>query len=145
AYESLSSLAELVNLFFTLRKSFNDFITCAAVDPVEADKVLHIVKTGGFNITSILTTHHHYDHAGGNVDLVKKLYGGDDRIGGLTDTVSHGDKLKIGKKLNVECLATPCHTTGHICYYITEENSMQDGAVFTGDTLFLGGCGRFFE
>ncbi|CAH8875681.1 unnamed protein product [Trichobilharzia szidati] len=128
---------------------------CAAVDPVEADKILQIVKTGGLTLTTILTTHHHYDHAGGNVDLVKKckeegfgplkVYGGDDRIGGLTDTVSHGDKLKIGKKLNVKCLATPCHTTGHICYYITEEDSMQDGAVFTGDTLFLGGCGRFFE
>lgn len=32
---------------------------------------------------------------------------------------------------------------GHICYYI--ESSKGDRAVFTGDTLFSGGCGRFFE
>ena len=47
-------------------------------------------------------------------------------------------------KLSVTCLATPCHTTGHICYYVTSEGA-EDKVVFTGDTLFIGGCGRFFE
>ena len=44
------------------------------------------------------------------------------------------------------CLATPCHTQDSICYYVTD--SSLPGAppvVFTGDTLFTGGCGRFFE
>ncbi len=41
------------------------------------------------------------------------------------------------------CYETPCHTTGHICYYVT--SGKEDKAVFTGDTLFVGGCGRFFE
>ena len=45
----------------------------------------------------------------------------------------------------MQCLATPCHTTGHICYYVTSEGEQGDKAVFTGDTLFVGGCGRFFE
>merc|ERR1711894_643164 len=41
---------------------------------------------------------------------------------------------------------TPCHTSGHICYYVTSKgDSENDKAVFTGDTLFIGGCGRFFE
>ena len=44
----------------------------------------------------------------------------------------------------MKCLFTPCHTTGHICYYITSEGE-EDKAVFTGDTLFIGSCGRFFE
>ncbi len=40
------------------------------------------------------------DHAGGNKDLVKmlsgvKVYGGDDRIGALTDKVSHGSEFKV--------------------------------------------------
>ena len=42
----------------------------------------------------------------------------------------------------MKALHTPCHTQDSICYYF------QDGdqrAVFTGDTLFIGGCGRFFE
>ncbi|KAK4476017.1 hypothetical protein MN116_001249 [Schistosoma mekongi] len=128
---------------------------CAVVDPVEPNKVLSVVKQRGLQLKSVLTTHHHSDHAGGNVDLVAKckeqglqalsVYGGDDRIGGLTVTVSHGYKMKIGNNLTVQCLATPCHTTGHICYLVTEEDSTKEGAVFTGDTLFLGGCGRFFE
>lgn len=75
------------------------------------------------------------DHAGGNEELVKKsdkalqVFGGDDRIGALTNKVKHGDKFTIGD-INVECLYTPCHTTGHICYYVTHSN--ETPAVFTG-------------
>jgi glyoxylase-like metal-dependent hydrolase (beta-lactamase superfamily II) len=44
------------------------------------------------------------------------------------------------------CLATPCHTRDSICYYVTDTSSSSDaGVVFTGDTLFIGGCGVFFE
>ena len=68
------------------------------------------------------------------------VIGGDDRIDALTRKVSHGDKIKVGS-LDIECLFTPCHTTGHICYFVKGDNP----AVFTGDTLFLAGCGRFFE
>ena len=125
---------------------------CAAVDPVEPEKVLKAVGEAGVNLTSILTTHHHWDHAGGNekfVELAKKsglnvaVYGGDDRIGALTNKVKHGDKFKVGN-LDIECLFTPCHTAGHICYNVTSSKGDQP-AVFTGDTLFVGGCGKFFE
>lgn len=71
-----------------------------------------------------------------------KVYGGDDRIGALTDKVKQDDVIRLGN-LTIRCLFTPCHTTGHICYYLESANA--DKAVFTGDTLFLGGCGRFFE
>lgn len=37
---------------------------------------------------------------------------------------------------------TPGHTLGHITYYI---ESHGERALFTGDTLFVGGCGKFFE
>lgn len=70
------------------------------------------------------------------------VYGGDDRIGALTNKVGQDDKFKIGN-LSVTCLFTPCHTSGHICYFVEAPNG--EKAVFTGDTLFLGGCGRFFE
>lgn len=59
-----------------------------------------------------------------------QVLGGDDRIDGLTRKVSHGDQLKIGS-LQVRCLFTPCHTSGHICYFI-EGNPP---AVFTGNEL----------
>ncbi len=75
------------------------------------------------------------------VQLVKGLevYGGDQRIGALTKKVGHGDEFAVGG-LKVKCLFTPCHTSGHICYFVES-----GPAVFTGDTLFLGGCGKFFE
>jgi len=45
---------------------------------------------------------------------------------------------------DIRCLATPCHTQDSICFYLEDSKTNQRG-VFTGDTLFLGGCGRFFE
>lgn len=121
---------------------------CAAVDPVEPQTIMSAVQEEGVKLTTILTTHHHWDHSGGNVGLVKlvpglDVLGGDERIEALTKKVTHGDEIKLGS-LNIKCLFTPCHTTGHICYFVTSEDFEQP-AVFTGDTLFVAGCGRFFE
>ncbi|XP_053749756.1 hydroxyacylglutathione hydrolase, mitochondrial isoform X8 [Panthera pardus] len=89
------------------------------------------------------------DHAGGNEKLVKlepglKVCGGDDRIGALTHKVTHLSTLQVGS-LNVKCLSTPCHTSGHICYFVSKPGSSEPPAVFTGDTLFVAGCGKFYE
>ncbi len=98
-------------------------------------------------LESVLTTHHHEDHAGGNADVVRehavRVYGGDDRVQALTHKVSGKDVVSVGK-LRVRVLETPCHTSGSVSYYV-EGHGGQPGAVFTGDTLFLAGCGRFFE
>lgn len=127
----------------------------AIVDPVEPDRVLETVASHAVKLKSVLTTHHHWDHAGGNEKLVEKyvaahngkcdelrVYGGDDRIGALTHKVKQDDTVQLGE-LTIRCLFTPCHTSGHICYYLESANG--ERAVFTGDTLFQGGCGRFFE
>ncbi|XP_001602195.1 hydroxyacylglutathione hydrolase, mitochondrial isoform X1 [Nasonia vitripennis] len=119
----------------------------AIVDPVSPDQVLAAVKENNCKLTKILTTHHHWDHAGGNKCLScsvpdVQVYGGDDRIDALTCKVGHGSVINLGN-LKIECLHTPCHTRGHICYYVTKDCA--EPAVFTGDTLFSGGCGRFFE
>lgn len=121
----------------------------AAVDPVEPDKIIAAVKDEGVHLSTVLTTHHHSDHAGGNKDLAAKVkslhvYGGDDRIDALTNKVTDGNQFNIGS-LSVTCLFTPCHTKGHICYFVKPETRDNDPAVFTGDTLFIGGCGKFFE
>uniref|UniRef100_A0A3Q2Q2Y6 Hydroxyacylglutathione hydrolase like n=1 Tax=Fundulus heteroclitus TaxID=8078 RepID=A0A3Q2Q2Y6_FUNHE len=89
------------------------------------------------------------DHARGNAALVKeipglKVYGADDRIEGLTDKVTDSQELKFNS-INVKCLFTPCHTAGDMCYYVWEDECTDAPAVFTGDTLFVGGCGRFCE
>ncbi|XP_017841014.2 hydroxyacylglutathione hydrolase, mitochondrial isoform X2 [Drosophila busckii] len=122
----------------------------AVVDPVDPDLVIKTVQEHNVKLNKVLTTHHHWDHAGGNEKLVKMwtgeldVYGGDDRIGAMNHKVQQDDSFTIGG-LNVRCLSTPCHTTGHICYHVTSADGQGPGAVFTGDTLFQGGCGRFFE
>ncbi|RWS23346.1 hydroxyacylglutathione hydrolase-like protein [Leptotrombidium deliense] len=121
----------------------------AIVDPVEPDKVVEAVSERSVKLTTVMTTHHHWDHSGGNNDLVKKcvgltVCGGDDRIPAVTKIVKHGDEFKIGT-LNVKCLFTPCHTSGHICYYVTDPQNRCTPAHSLGDTLFIAGCGRFFE
>ncbi|KAH8300480.1 hypothetical protein KR018_008491 [Drosophila ironensis] len=122
----------------------------AIVDPVDPELVIKTVEEEKVTLKKVLTTHHHWDHAGGNEKLVKmfpqplEVYGGDDRIGAMNHKVRQDDSLEIGG-LKVRCLSTPCHTTGHICYHVTSGDGSVPGAVFTGDTLFQGGCGRFFE
>ncbi|XP_069037084.1 hydroxyacylglutathione hydrolase-like protein isoform X2 [Lepisosteus oculatus] len=111
--------------------------------------LLEILRREGLSLTAVLTTHHHWDHARGNEELAKevpglKVYGGDDRIGALTDKVFHAQDLKFGS-INVRCLFTPCHTSGHMCYFVWEDDCADAPAVFTGDTLFVAGCGKFFE
>nr|XP_054762457.1 hydroxyacylglutathione hydrolase, mitochondrial-like [Lytechinus pictus] len=130
--------------------SDEDTKEAAIVDPVNPEKVVQAVKDGGYNLTTVLTTHHHWDHAGGNEKLAEyykggslTVCGGDDRIGALNKKVGDGDQFKIGN-LQVTCMFTPCHTKGHICYYIQGDAS-EDPAVFTGDTLFISACGKFFE
>lgn len=93
----------------------------AIVDPVNPETVIEAVNAEGVNLKSVLTTHHHWDHAGGNEKLLSLLdkpitvYGGDDRIGGLNKKVKQDDKFTIGN-LNVHCLFTPCHTTGEFFF-----------------------------
>lgn len=122
------------------------------VDPVEPGKVVAALAKRGLTLKCVLTTHHHWDHAGGNSELVNsvgypfEVYGGSSRTQALTKTVTNGYQLKIGDAVTVKCLSTPCHTQDHICYQATEQGKTEaDGCVFTGDTLFLAGCGRFFE
>ena len=69
----------------------------------------------------------------------------------MTHAVNDGDTLQVGAELTVRCLHTPCHTTGHMCYVVSGSGSGSGGggggpaAAFTGDMLFVGGCGRIFE
>lgn len=120
----------------------------AVVDPVEPQEVVNFVNEEGLNLTSVLTTHHHWDHAGGNKQLVEmmpglKVYGGDVNTAALTKQVEHLEEINIGS-LHITCLLTPCHTRAHVCYFVEDKNGGSP-AVFTGDTLFSAGCGKFFE
>ncbi|KAJ8728314.1 hypothetical protein PYW08_016699 [Mythimna loreyi] len=121
----------------------------AVVDPVEPNTVLQAVQESNVRLTTVLTTHHHWDHAGGNEALAKQMpyldvYGADERIGALTKKVEHNNVVNFGNLL-IQCLFTPCHTKGHVCYFVTSPQEGSQSVVFTGDTLFIAGCGKFFE
>ncbi|KAK9472885.1 beta-lactamase-like protein [Dipodascopsis tothii] len=120
------------------------------IDPAEPDCVKPVVKsleeTGEIKLTALLNTHHHWDHSGGN-ETMKKLYpelpliAGKDSPG-VTTTPADRVTFKLGEKITVTPLHTPCHTQDSICYLFQDGD---DKAVFTGDTLFTAGAGRFFE
>ncbi|CAM9301262.1 unnamed protein product [Choristocarpus tenellus] len=121
--------------------------TTAVVDPAEPEKVLAAATKEGVQISKVLTTHKHSDHAGGNTTLkhlvphLEVVGGSEERVQACTTGVSDGECFAVGS-ISVTCLHTPGHTMGHICYYVTDGD---ERAVFTGDMLFIGGAGRFFE
>ncbi|KAJ1959648.1 Cytoplasmic glyoxalase II [Dipsacomyces acuminosporus] len=118
----------------------------SVIDPVEPSKVLPVVQSTNMDFKTVLTTHHHADHSGGNNRITSlvpglEVYGGDDRIPAMTKLLKNGDAFELGS-LKVRAIQTFGHTTSSICYYIEDGDQR---VAFTGDTLFVGGCGRLFE
>ncbi|SRR5579885_159140 len=119
----------------------------AVVDCAEADKVVAAANQHGVRLVSVLTTHWHPDHSGGNEAIAAlvpgiRIFGAraeGGRIPALTDPVDDGGTVRVGK-LEGRVIGIPAHTNGHVAYYFPALN-----AVFTGDTMFIGGCGRVFE
>ena len=117
----------------------------AIVDPSEHVPVRKAVEQEGVKLTTILNTHHHWDHVGGNKELKAlypelKIYGHDSdrgRIPEQTEFLKNGDVVSFGEQSG-SFLHNPGHTSGAITYVFGK-------TAFTGDTLFAGGCGRLFE
>ncbi|CAI2162295.1 8553_t:CDS:2 [Funneliformis geosporum] len=124
----------------------------AAVDPAEPQKLLAVLAQTGAKLTSILTTHHHQRHSVGNIELVLAkpnlaVYGADARIPELNYVCKHNEEFTVGT-LKVRSFHTASHTKGSVCYYVRDGNEMNEElekAIFTGDTLLTGGCGKFIE
>lgn len=119
---------------------------CFVVDPGDGQAVEEFLNKHDLVLSDILITHHHPDHIGGLGDLLAKhnplVYASNAdkvRIPGATNYLREGDIVSVGP-LNFEVLETFGHTLGHICYHEKQMNW-----IFTGDTLFSGGCGRLFE
>jgi hydroxyacylglutathione hydrolase len=113
----------------------------------QPQSVFDAVVRENVTVKMVLTTHKHWDHAGGN-DVIKTLIPGieivgsaQDTVEGCTKVVNDGDELFVGG-IKVKCILTPGHTMGHVSYY-AEQNDQH--VCFTGDCLFIGGAGRFFE
>jgi len=117
------------------------------IDPSEAAPVKEALAREGLHLAAILNTHHHWDHVGGNPELAQAHPGIpvyahqrslDERaIRGQTVGVEHESQFNIAG-LSFRVLSVPGHTLDAVAYCV-------GGAVFTGDTMFVAGCGRLFE
>ncbi len=119
------------------------------VDPGDGPAVLGVLKERGLRLRTILITHHHYDHTAGVTELKQKtgctVIGGDpQRIPGIDKVVGDGEVLSFGDA-QIQVLATPGHTRTSVCYYAQPSEVGPNGILWTGDTLFVGGCGRLLE
>ncbi|MHB1667369.1 MAG: hydroxyacylglutathione hydrolase [Thiomonas sp.] len=119
------------------------------VDPGDAGPVEAACKAQGLELAGILVTHHHADHTGGIVDLLRArqlpVWGpAAETIPGMTHPLHDGDRIAPpGFHLEFEILQVPGHTLGHIAYFA--DGGPGKRLLFCGDTLFSAGCGRLFE
>ncbi|HXV46903.1 MAG TPA: MBL fold metallo-hydrolase [Nitrososphaera sp.] len=112
----------------------------AIIDPSwDLDEVFHALKKNGWRAKYIINTHTHFDHVLGN-DQVTEVTGAkivQHKNSQLEKhiAVSDGDVIEIGS-VRLRVLHTPGHSKDSMCLVL-------DGQmIFTGDTLFVGNCGR---
>jgi hydroxyacylglutathione hydrolase len=115
----------------------------AIVDPgFGADKLLIYIINNNLDILYIIITHYHSDHTSDvnklknknpYAKIVASKYDGKGFDAEVFVTENY--KLKVGDA-NLKFIMTPGHTPGGICIIV------DDKAIITGDTLFIGDCGR---
>lgn len=120
----------------------------AVVDASEAGPVREAMRREGVTLSAIWSTHHHWDHVGGNEELARDAglevvghVSDRGRLPALTRGVDTGDTVRVGD-VTAACIHIPGHTLGALAYFV---DAGSERVVFTGDTLFCGGCGRLFE
>jgi hydroxyacylglutathione hydrolase len=131
---------------------------CVVVDPAwEIDTIVDTAAADGFTIRGALVTHTHQDHVGGSLEswgMPGRIPGAEELLarvpakvyvhkaereflpglGSELQPVDNHDTLQVGR-LVLTFLHTPGHTPGSQCFLV-------DGRLISGDTLFIGSCGR---
>ena len=109
------------------------------IDPSwNLEEIQQIITRNDIKIKYIVNTHHHFDHTLGNEAMAKST--GAKIIQHEASTLKHdivvsdGHTIKFGKS-ELTVLLTPGHSKDSICL-------VGDRKIFSGDTLFVGNCGR---
>eukprot|EP00511_Aplanochytrium_stocchinoi_P004712 CAMPEP_0204828188 /NCGR_PEP_ID=MMETSP1346-20131115/5836_1 /ASSEMBLY_ACC=CAM_ASM_000771 /TAXON_ID=215587 /ORGANISM="Aplanochytrium stocchinoi, Strain GSBS06" /LENGTH=287 /DNA_ID=CAMNT_0051957067 /DNA_START=249 /DNA_END=1112 /DNA_ORIENTATION=- len=138
----------------------------------DVDGIFSICEKNGWAITDALFTHRHFDHTGGKLpkmmtggrdvtlpgvsEFVQKgvrvHIGEEDRAAVAKQSglrleilmaLREGSSVRLGDSdVFINTLATPGHTPGSVCFQLNSTNNTEGGVLFTGDTLFIGSCGR---
>lgn len=109
------------------------------IDPSwDLEQIEQIIQRNNLKIKYVINTHHHFDHTLGNEGMVKltnaQIIQHEKSELKHDITVKDGDVIEFGNsKLTV--LHTPGHSKDSMCL-------IGDGNFFSGDTLFVGNCGR---
>jgi glyoxylase-like metal-dependent hydrolase (beta-lactamase superfamily II) len=117
----------------------------AIVDPgLEPEKSIDFIKNNNLILDFIIITHYHSDHSFG-LSSIKTFFTKAKSIASIEDGkkiddeidifINDGGELTLGE-INLKFILTPGHTPGGICIIV------DDKAIITGDTLFIGDCGR---
>jgi len=119
---------------------------CAVVDPGDAAPVrAWLAQHPDWRLTDILVTHHHNDHVGGVAELKQltgaTVYGPANENIPARDVALDDNATVQVLGLDFQVFTVPGHTLGHIAFY----HGGSEPLLFSGDTLFAGGCGRLFE
>jgi glyoxylase-like metal-dependent hydrolase (beta-lactamase superfamily II) len=116
----------------------------AIVDPgYDASRILGFITSKNLELKYIILTHYHSDHSSESQtiknSIPSKIIASEYNAAKLSFEVdiivSDGDRLELGE-MNLDFILTPGHTSGGICVIVDNE------ALLTGDTLFIGDCGR---
>jgi glyoxylase-like metal-dependent hydrolase (beta-lactamase superfamily II) len=109
------------------------------IDPTgDLSHIMKTIETEGLRIEYVLNTHGHPDHTSGNKRIAAETGAkiAAHRLAGIKKDVAleDGVLLRVGR-LEVKVIHTPGHTRDSVCFLV-------GGRLFTGDTLFVGECGR---
>lgn len=132
-------------------RNFNYLVVCEesgdalAIDPLDFKQCLSVAAENGWTISTIVNTHEHGDHTGGNKGMVAATgarvvahHDAAAHIPGMNQGVGAGDVIRVGTSVELECLDTPGHTMSHVCLL----SHTPQAALFCGDTLFNAGVGN---